>query len=113
MGGLRKLCAKSYASEGDCWTFRTRRNRARKTNKQTILETREPVAYFSLRRKKSTKQAGDSSPQPRDVRALFVQAKLFQKKGLPAVFSQAQRMLLGYVLTSRLCCLARLELVTV
>ena len=84
MGALWIRCAERYATEGGRVggistpaTGVALQDRVRKSNKQSILDTAWLATYSSLRRKKSTRQAGEMRHNPRRFSALLVRAELF------------------------------------
>ena len=82
MGALWIRCAERYATEGGRVggistpaTGVALQDRARKSNKQSIPETAWLATYSSLRRKKSTRQAGEMRHNARRFSALLVRAE--------------------------------------
>ena len=84
MGALWIRCAERYATEGGRVggistpaTGVALQDRVRKSNKQSIPETAWLATYSSLRRKKSTRQAGEMRHNARRFSALLVRVELF------------------------------------
>src|SRR6516165_9038305 len=82
MGALWIRCAERYATEsgrvGGISTPATGvalQDRVRKSNKQSILDTAWLATYSSLRRKKSTRQAGEMRFHPRRLSGLLVRVE--------------------------------------